>query len=270
MISGENIQQYINFLHEKRYNEPADDELLNRWKSLNDFEIIQQLQGLYNYWGIDSMTAAMYERLFIQSQPLPPTLEKKPIPVVSDYIDNTKTKKPSRFRNFIIGLIAATILVIAFFLWKRTGTLSKTNTELQKRVQQVKDSISQERAIRLQEEQAIQRQAFEKAQKLKAIKGNINKFITQKVTYDYNDFFGGIDNVKVTVSNNSDFKMNEVTVQLSYIKKNGELYETQNVTIFNIPAHERKTVSGPESKRGTSMGSKITSVQSDELDEGNL
>lgn len=266
MISGENIEQYINFLHEKRYNTPAGEELTNRWKSLNDFEIIQQLQGLYNFWGIDSMTAAMYERLFIQSQPLLPTTEKEQMPVASDHIDDTKTKKSSGLRNVTIGLIAVTILVIAFFLWKRTGKLSETNTELQKRMQQVKDSINQERAIRLQQEQAIQRQAFEKAQKLKAIKDNINKFVTQKVTYDYNDFFGGIDNVQVTVSNNTDFKMDEVTVQLSYIKKNGELYDTQYITVSNISAHGQKTVPGPESKRGTSMGSKITKVYSHELE----
>jgi hypothetical protein len=267
MISGENIQQYINFLHEKRYNASADEALLSRWKSLNDFEIIQQLQGLYNFWGIDSMTAAMYERLFIQSQPLPPTVEKEPIPAVSDYVDETKAKKFSGFRNLTIGLIAVIILITAFWLWTKTGSLSETNMELQKRMQQAKDSISQERAIRLQQEQTIRREAFEKAQKLKVIKASINKFVTQKVTYEYNGFFGGIDNVQVTVSNNSDFKLNEVTVLLSYIKKNGELYDTKYIIISNIPAHGQKTVSGPDSKRGIRLDSRLGEVVLDEESE---
>lgn len=267
MISGENIQQYINFLHEKRYKAPAEEELLNRWKSLSDFEIIQQLQGLYNYWGIDAMTAAMYERLFIQSQPLSQASEEQPSIIASDNSKGINTKKTSTSKNLAIGLIAVIIIItVAFWIWKKNSTPAETNTELQKRMQQVRDSVSQERALRLQQEQAMKRQAFEKAQKLKAIKDNIHKFVTQKVTYDYDSFFGGIDNVQVTVSNSSDFKMDEVTVQLSYIKKNGELYDTKYITISNVPAHGQKTVSGPESKRGTSVGSRITKVYSDELE----
>ncbi|KAA5533516.1 hypothetical protein F0919_13325 [Taibaiella lutea] len=266
MISGQNIRQYINFLHEKRYNAPADEELLDRWNSLNDFEIIQQLQGLYNFWGIDNITAAMYERLFIQSPYLPPMPQAEPTEIASDNIGNTKTKRSSGLRNFIIGLIAIAVLILAFFLWKRAGTMSNTNTELQKRMQQVKDSISQEQAIKLQQEQEAQRQAYEKAQKIKIIKDNIGRFVTQKVTYNYDGFFGGIDDVHVTVSNNSDFKIDEVTVQLSYIKKNGELYDTQYITVSNIPARGQKTVSAPESKRGTSMNSKLGKVVLDEHD----
>lgn len=265
MISGENIQQYINFLHEKRYNAPANDELLDRWKSLNDFEIIQQLQGLYNFWEIDSMTAAMYERLFLQSNVLHSTELKET--TTAEPVEAVKQKNNSGFRYLTIGLIIIAVILGIIWLWARTGKLSETNTELQKRMRQVKDSISQEQAIRMQQEQEVQRQAYEKAQKLKAVKDNIDQFITQKVTYDYDGFFGGIDHVIITVSNNSDFNVNQATVVLLYIKKNGDLYDTKYVTIQEIAAHSQKMINGPDSKRGTKLDSKLGKVV---LDEGTV
>lgn len=264
MISGENIQQYINFLHEKRYAAPADEELLNRWKSLNDFEIIQQLQGLYNFWGIDNMTAAMYERLFIQAQNIAAPVTE--VPVAPEYPEAVKTKKRIPPAAIIAGLIIIFIAIGIIWFWARTSSLSKTNTDLQKKMQQVKDSVSQAEAIRLQQEREAKRQAYEKAQKIKAVKDNIGMFVTQKVTYDYDGFFGGIDNVLVTVSNNSDFNMNAITVQLSYIKKNGELYDTKYLTVRDVAAHSQKMVKGPDSKRGMKVNSKISHVQSDELE----
>lgn len=276
MITSENIQQYINFLHEKRYRKPATEELLSRWQNLTDFEIIKELHGLYSFWGIDANTAAIYERLFQQSQhptPIPePAINNNNNnaseipPSLPPYEDTPKSKNSGSFKYLALLLIVLLIGATTIWFYRRASNLSETNDALEKKVQQANDSVNQERAMRLQREKEMQRQAKEKEDKIKEVSSNIGKYLTSKATYDFNSTFGGIDNVQVTVSNNSDFKINEVTISLMYIKKNGDLYDTKSVTLSNIAAHQQKTVQGPDSKRGMSMSTKITAFQSDELE----
>jgi Ca2+/Na+ antiporter len=269
MITSENIQQYINFLHEKRYRKPATEDLLARWQNLSDFEIIKELQGLYSFWGIDANTAAIYERMFQQSQqPAPAIIENTTTDtVIAPTLEEApKEKKSGTFKYFVFLIIVLLTGAATIWFYRSANKLSETNNELEKKVQQVNDSINKERAVQLQRENELQRQAKEKEDKIKEVSSNIGKYLTSKATYDFNSTFGGIDNVQITVSNNSDFKINEVTISLMYIKKNGDLYDTKSVTLSNIPAHQQKTVQGPDSKRGMSMSTKITAFQSDELE----
>lgn len=254
MISGENIQPYINFLHDKRYGSPASDELLDRWKSLNDFEIIKQLQGLYNFWEIDSLTADMYERLFFQSQTL-----QAPVPEPQQEF-HREEKKATPFKYGWIILTGIAIIAVGIWWLNRSGNLSETNADLKKKAQQLQDSVSMEQAISQQREREAQRKAAERAAMLQEVRTNTSRYVSQKVTYDYDGFFGGIDQVTVSISNNTDFNISEATIVLSYIKKNGELYDTKYVTASGIAAHSQKMINGPDSKRGTRLDSRLGKV----------
>ena len=57
---------------------------------------------------------------------------------------------------------------------------------------------------------------------------NITNLLKVKVSFK-DKLIGGIENVNIAVTNNSAFKMEQVTVKLSYLKK-GETYSTQMVT----------------------------------------
>ena len=74
MITTNNIRAYINFLHLKKYSAPATEDLKNRWATVPDYELHSQLQGLYQHWGIDTATAAMYEQLFLSTAQQPPVM----------------------------------------------------------------------------------------------------------------------------------------------------------------------------------------------------
>lgn len=68
MINPINVKEYINFLHLKKYSAPASEELKARWAAVPDYDLSNQIQGLYQHWGIDPATASLYEQLFLQTQ----------------------------------------------------------------------------------------------------------------------------------------------------------------------------------------------------------
>ncbi|MGB3076903.1 MAG: hypothetical protein WBB36_16360, partial [Chitinophagales bacterium] len=80
---------------------------------------------------------------------------------------------------------------------------------------------------------------------------NITTFLKVNVTYK-DKIIGGVENVNVTVSNSSDFKMEQVAVKLSYLKK-GTVYATQTVTIYELQPHASATVTAPDGSLGNSV-----------------
>ena len=45
-------------------NQPAPQELLNSWRDLSENEVVIHLNGLYNHWNLDAITAKNYEQEF--------------------------------------------------------------------------------------------------------------------------------------------------------------------------------------------------------------
>lgn len=260
MIDQHNIAAYIQFLHQKKHNEPAADALVAQWTSLSDFEIIAQLQALYMHWGIDDATARLYERMFaherenrIATNIVVPTVNESPAPVQK--------------RNYwpwiiLIALVGSIIAWLAI----RQNTLEDSATQLQQRIDTVDTKAEQakkEEEARIKEEQE---KAAQQAAILKNAKSNINKYVKYDLRYDVGNMFGGIKNVKLSVSNNSEYKLNELSFRIQYIKKSGEVHETETVKVYNIPARGATTVEAPSSGRGVKATVQLLSVQSDELD----
>jgi hypothetical protein len=167
-----------------------------------------------------------------------------------------------------IGIACILLLAIGLGAWFVIGKndAHKEKVALDQKTAIADQAADNERHIREEKEKAIQQQALERAAKINDFKANRDNYIKQQVTYTYDGFWGGIKNVALNVSNNSDFKMNEVTVTLYYIKKNGDIFESKKISVFNIPPHDSKVTTAPTSKRGVKVQSKITSVQSDEID----
>lgn len=80
------------------------------------------------------------------------------------------------------------------------------------------------------------------------------------------DAFGGITNLDVTFVNNTDYQIDECLIQVDYIKENGSIFKTEYLTLKNIPSHQDKTISAPDSNRGLEVNVKVNSVNSKELD----
>ncbi|HBS52653.1 MAG TPA: hypothetical protein DD806_01475, partial [Flavobacterium sp.] len=79
------------------------------------------------------------------------------------------------------------------------------------------------------------------------------------------DAFGGISNLDIIVTNNTDFIIDEITVAIDYIKKNDGVFKTEYLTFNNIPPKQNKSLSAPDSNRGLSVKLTKQSITSTDL-----
>lgn len=76
--------------------------------------------------------------------------------------------------------------------------------------------------------------------------------------------FGGINDLRLTIVNNSAYELDKVVLQVDYLRPKGELIETEKYTYFSIPAHGKKTLDIPPSKRGVKVKYRIVDAKSKE------
>lgn len=97
------------------------------------------------------------------------------------------------------------------------------------------------------------------------IRNNITSLI-QVSTNQYSvDAFGGISNLDIIVTNNTDFTIDEITVAIAYIKKNDGVFKTEYLTFNNLPPMQNKSLSAPDSNRGLSVKLTKQSITSTDL-----
>lgn len=77
--------------------------------------------------------------------------------------------------------------------------------------------------------------------------------------------FGGISELDITVSNNAEFIMDVVDVEVRYYKKNGKLYKRERVSFLHIKPHDTISKRMPETTRGTYVESSIINIKSDAI-----
>lgn len=174
-------------------------------------------------------------------------------------------------KKYIIPGIAI-ILIITFFVMYRNEhrlyqktlqanySLSTHLRELQDKNQQVTQGIQQ-----------IQQSVEHNAQ----IKGS---FVDQRKYYrqhwqnyihvSLNNYktglLGGIHGVKVVVTNDSEFPLDNVVASVQYFRANGKLFKTERVGVDNVKEKSTASVSAPDSRKGMSVKlvlNRITSQQ---------
>ncbi|HEY1872690.1 MAG TPA: hypothetical protein VGG71_16630 [Chitinophagaceae bacterium] len=74
--------------------------------------------------------------------------------------------------------------------------------------------------------------------------------------------FGGIRGLELTVSNNSNFLLDEVRVELQIMKPSDQPLRTDIITFRNIGANGAVTVKVPDSQRGIRVEYRITNIES--------
>ena len=146
-----------------------------------------------------------------------------------------KPQKRSFLKYFLIG-----IFLIAFVAIGST-IISENNTNNQDASIPADDSI--------------QRQTRNKITSLVQVTTN---------KYSVNTF-GGISNLDVIVTNNTDYTIDQITVEIDYIKENGGIYTTEYLTFNNISANQNKSLSAPNSNRGLSVNLFKQTITASEL-----
>jgi hypothetical protein len=96
-------------------------------------------------------------------------------------------------------------------------------------------------------------------------RNNITSLV-QVTTNQYSvSTFGGISNLDVIVTNNTNNTIDQITVAIDYIKENGDIYTTEYLTFNNIPANQNKSLSAPDSNRGLSVNLTKQTITASEL-----
>ncbi|MEJ0105058.1 MAG: hypothetical protein WDO19_22010 [Bacteroidota bacterium] len=74
--------------------------------------------------------------------------------------------------------------------------------------------------------------------------------------------FGGIHDLQITVTNNSNFLLDNVLVELQYLKPSDQPLKTDNIRFSPVPANGSLTLAIPPTTRGVKVSCKIIHVES--------
>jgi len=78
----------------------------------------------------------------------------------------------------------------------------------------------------------------------------LSNVIVTNNNYD-TDIWGGISNLKITCQNNSTVSLDQITVNVKYIKRNGcKSLRGKNILFNNVPPSQSQTIQAPNSERG--------------------
>ncbi len=93
--------------------------------------------------------------------------------------------------------------------------------------------------------------------------------ITTLVVANTNEYtsngLGGISNLDITVSNKTNYIIDEVMVEVEYIKKNGGIFNVEKLVMKNINPNDTKSIRAPDSNRGRTVRVSIKSIYSKQL-----
>lgn len=162
---------------------------------------------------------------------------------------------PNQQNNTMLHMVYVVVIlvILAFSFFMYTRTIQATEKAIEVRTKQEQPDDTEER-----KEAAL---AFAKRE--------TRKRIQELVILDQSSYvvgtFGGIKELDITVSNNTEFIMDEVSVEVRYYKKNGKLYKRERISFYHIQAHDAVTKRMPETPRGTHVESNIIKMQSDAI-----
>lgn len=90
-----------------------------------------------------------------------------------------------------------------------------------------------------------------------------------KVSISSNDYkrvaLGGIRNLELTVSNHSKYDLDEVAVELQYLKPGDQILKTQIVQFKSVGANNTETLRIPDTNRGVKVQFRIVRIGSSQL-----
>ncbi len=77
--------------------------------------------------------------------------------------------------------------------------------------------------------------------------------------------FGGVKNLELTVSNDSPYDLDNVHVEISYMKSNDKKLKNETIVFSNIRAHTKSAMDIPDNNRGSKVDFKIATINSKQL-----
>lgn len=109
------------------------------------------------------------------------------------------------------------------------------------------------------EEKPVNHQEIEKTRR------NIHQLVAVDANKYKTGVLGGISELKLTLSNNSLYPLDEVEVEVRYLGPEKRVVKTQMLRFSDVAAGEQKTVEAPRTNRGVTVDYTITRINSKAL-----
>lgn len=117
-------------------------------------------------------------------------------------------------------------------------------------------------ALKLAEEQRAEQLRVRKERK--RLLDELNKVYIEMSNYSVGTF-GGISDARITVQNPTSLSFSYVTVSVTYVKADGEIYKSETLMFYDVKPYSSVLLDAPGSDRGTSITAYIVSYKSPDL-----
>lgn len=169
-----------------------------------------------------------------------------------------KSSKPQKNNSWVIIAIFLGVTAIGGAIY--SITLQSTEASITKVLdEKEQEKLTEEENKRIEEEKRIEAAKRE-------IRRNLNNYITIRPNNYSVGLLGGIRNLSFNVTNNTGYLIENVELEVTYIKSNGGVYTIKKVKIENIPANGIGTQKVSDEGRGTSIEFDIKEIYSSKLD----
>jgi hypothetical protein len=121
------------------------------------------------------------------------------------------------------------------------------------------DILTGERTRKVRDDNSI-------TEEVPPVEGKNKNSLHDLVSIASNDYkrvaFGGIRNLQLTVTNNSKYELDNVIVELQYLKPSEEPLRTENIRFRGVAPNGTSTIKIPDTNRGIKISYKIINIES--------
>jgi len=239
---------YENFCENKYYKSTMVwFEGIAGWINICDVAELKHLVGTMPTPNLDSIQPQT-------SSHLTPPLSKK-------ILSKTNLKETNNIAWFLAGGVLV-VLLVGWFIWGKNDRIEKV-TEVISEKDTLANSVlvnSTDSVVDI-DTAALINNATTEAEK-KTHRMNWDKFVTLKANKFRKIEFGGIDNLKLMITNTSPYKIDFVKVYVEYLKANNDTALTAILEFHDVKPNETKELFAPDCKRGVSLRSSILNIKS--------
>lgn len=226
-------------------------------------------EGLEN-WTIAGSIPELKSLLIAKT--IPPPLQNYQTSVESDKKSSEKLYEPlmnqyfpsEKKRSFKVPVIIGSLVIVIAII----GWLIIKNSQNSKTIGVLQDQVEiqrQETAKKELEERTIaeQKESEEKIYEEKNFeyRTNWNKYIRiSNSKPEINYTLGGISAFYVYVKNETDYILDQVHVEVKYIRKNGEVWQIKDLSFLNVAANATENQIAPNSINGVEIKVEIKKI----------
>ncbi len=175
-------------------------------------------------------------------------------------------------RKYLFPVIALLAIIMLFTLYKREQSgykkMLQANYALNARLKELEESnrqVTQTIAQVTGRQDVAQQEHATFIDQKKYYRINWKNYIHIS-TNDYRTgFLGGIHDLQINVNNETEFSLDNVVINVQYLKPGGEVFKTETISISGIPAKNSRSVPAPDSRRGMSIKWQLQRVTSQEM-----